>query len=195
MESNLSRLENCIRTRFENATEHAQIGFHAVLLLYLCCLFVLPLGDMSAEHKKLQDCRFFQFSYKSTTVQYVHAPSCVTGCSASIHHPKPPVSLSTVTKVPHPPPPAHSYAHVEERSGEGEREEERWRSAGGVSGVRLARRVGRLTTLTLSLCLSFAFSIHSLSNPTVGYPSHCLTAVCQTIPLSPLWGTGWTPSR
>ncbi len=66
--------------------------------------------------------------------------------------------------------------------------------SGGRLGVRLASRGSRVTTLTLSLSL-FLFLPPPSPSPNVGSPSPCLTAVCQTIPLSPLWEIGWTPSR
>lgn len=117
------------------------------------------------------------------------------------HHPppKPPASLSTIIKLSTPTPtPAYNSLHVEERRGEGRREEERWRNwevalSGGRLGVRLAGRGSKVTTLTLSLSVSLSSS--SLPLPHVGYRSPCLTAVCQTIPPSPLWETGWMPSR
>lgn len=126
--------------------------------------------------------------------------------------PKPPASLSTVTTCSSPTlyipwvlaPPLHSPLHTtqyrgEERRRGGEqrrREMERWRSA-GVWGWGWPVEAHRVTTLTLSLSLCFSFSLlppFPLS-PNVGFLSPCLTAVCQTIPLSPLWGTGWMPSR
>lgn len=122
--------------------------------------------------------------------------------------PKPPASLSTVIKVPPPhltsptrTTPTTPCTQLLTCGGEGrgeERGEERRRDgevalSGGRLRVRLACGGSWVTTLTLSLSVSLSPS--SLPLPNVGYPSHCLTAVCQTIPLSPLWGTGWTPSR
>lgn len=126
--------------------------------------------------------------------------------------PKPPASLSTVTTCSSPTlyipwvlaPPLHSPLHTtqyrgEERRRGGEqrrREMERWRSAGGVWGWGWPVEAHRVTTLTLSLSLFlFLSSLPSPLSPNVGFLSPCLTAVCQTIPLSPLWGTGWMPSR
>lgn len=115
--------------------------------------------------------------------------------------PKPPASLSTVIKVfplpyapPSPGPTPHTQSHT--FGGDERRREERRGGEMALSwgrlGVRLADRGSRVTTLTLSLC--FSLSLLPLL-PNVGYPSPCLTDVCQTIQLSPLWGTGWTPSR
>ena len=116
--------------------------------------------------------------------------------------PKPPASLSTVIKLPPPPPPhaLHTTPYMWRRGEEREERGERWRDgevalSGGRLGVRLAGRGSRVTTLTLSLSLSLFLFLLPPQLPDVGYPSPCLTAVCQTIPLSPLWGTGWTPSR
>lgn len=96
--------------------------------------------------------------------------------------------------------PAHnSVQRRGEEEGGGEqrrREMERWRSAGGVWGWGWPVEAHRVTTLTLSLSLFlFLSSLPSPLSPNVGFLSPCLTAVCQTIPLSPLWGTGWMPSR
>lgn len=111
--------------------------------------------------------------------------------------PKPPASLSTAMKVPSPIA-YNSLCSVGRRWKErGRKEVEKQRNgevalSGRRVGVRLAARGSSFMTLTLSLCLSF--SLLPLL-PHVGYLSHCLIAVCQTIPLSPLWGTGWMPSR
>lgn len=125
------------------------------------------------------------------------APASTTQASSqSLHSHKSAPRPLTYTHHPH-----HPCTQLLTCGGKGrgeERGEERRRDgevalSGRRLGVRLACRGSWVTTLTLSLSVSLSPS--SLPLPNVGYPSHCLTAVCQTIPLSPLWGTGWTPSR
>lgn len=135
----------------------------------------------------------------------------LTSCCANIHRPSlQPVSPQSQL-APHPPctfpgsPPLHSPLHTtryrgEERRKGGRTEEERNGEvalSGGRLGVRLAGRGTQsddLNPLSLSVSLSLS-SLPSPLSPNVGFLSPCLTAVCQTIPLSPLWGTGWMPSR
>lgn len=100
------------------------------------------------------------------------------------------------------PPLAPAHNSVQRRGEEegGRTEEERNGEvalSGGRLGVRLAGRGTQsddLNPLSLSVSLSLS-SLPSPLSPNVGFLSPCLTAVCQTIPLSPLWGTGWMPSR
>ena len=173
--------------------------------MFLACLT----SSLTSPHNKKREI-FPPFETKPDICS-VYTLSRLTSCSANIRHSSLQPVFSTVIKVPHPTYPLacskprpfcmHSLA-TEMRRREKRGEEERWRDgevalSGGCEVGPQRQLSDDLNPLSLSLPLSVSFSIllPPLLLPNVGYPSHCLTAVCQTIPLSPLWGTGWMPSR
>lgn len=220
-EFNLSRSDlNHICRWFENAAQYIRIGFHVG---FFVCLFsqsphnsltshcnrkktgreqIFPgFGSNHVKPKLASALCIHTNSLTSHQLQCQHPPPTTTEASSQSLHSLKSNSPPLPTYMHHPTP-LHTTPYMwraGERRGEGKREEERRR--GGAQWGAYRGEVGLQRQLSddlnpLSLSISLSPSIHPPTPlPNVGYPSHCLTAVCQTILLSLLWGTGWTPSR